>query len=248
LRAARIILARTAITRSLAGDGALPGFFPGADHDAAMAGVLETAAQSRITAYRVKAVAAGIGVWPERNGRQRTRDHDPSDAGLFLTWADVAAVIALGCGDGNLDRYMAAVTPAGRRRSGAVIIRDGCERTWLQPGPDGLPDAAEVTAAVRELIIEARAAGQADPLKAANRLLDRYKPAIGQLADVTAAAAWLGVMPRTIHREKERVNVKDGSPRWPESDGKYGRSDVWTYRSIVLARAQMPPTGRARKE
>ena len=249
MEAARIILALTAITRGLAGDEAGPdlaGFLPGEDHAAAIAHAVAEAGEWRAVTWRGAVLREGIGVWKARSGNLRTTSRDPGDAELFLTWESVLAVIGRGCRDGNLERYAAASGTA-RAAAAELIIRHGCEAEWLQPGPGGLPDAAELTAAVRQLIGEARAAGRRDPLRAAARLLDRFRPAVDEPADTRRAADWLGIQPASVYREKDRVNA-DGSPRWAEPDGKHGNSEVWTYRAIVLARAQMPRKGRPRKD
>lgn len=94
--------------------------------------------------------------------------------------------------------------------------------------PD-LPPAAELVQAVKDR-------GPA--------ALDVYAPAIDQLADVAAAAAWLGVSRASIYRERSRTRA-DGAPAWPDADETAGRSGMWRYRTLVLHRASMPGKGSA---
>jgi hypothetical protein len=93
----------------------------------------------------------------------------------------------------------------------------------------GLPGAAELIALVREK-------GPAT--------LDAYAPGIDAATDVAGAAAWLGLKPAHISRERSRLRP-DGRPRWPKPDYPVGRSGLWTYRTIVLHRAGMPGRGSA---
>jgi len=81
-------------------------------------------------------------------------------------------------------------------------------------------------------------------LDAASRALDAYAPAVDEVADAPAIAEWLGISSASIYRERSRTRA-DGSAAWPEPDGKFGRSGVWRYRTIVLHRASMPGQGSA---
>jgi len=104
-----------------------------------------------------------------------------------------------------------------------------------------LPAAAILIQAARTATAEA-ATGRRDPARAARRALDQWAPAIDQLADAAAIAAYLGISPRSISRIRLRTRA-DGTSQWPEPDGRFGRSDVWTYRTIILHRAAMPGRG-----
>lgn len=103
--------------------------------------------------------------------------------------------------------------------------------------PAGLPDADELIAVAQGAL----AGGTADD---ARRALDAYAPAVDTLVDAAAAAAWLGISPSSIYRERSRERA-DGTPGWPDPDRKFGRSGVWSYRTLVLHRATMPGRGSA---
>lgn len=98
--------------------------------------------------------------------------------------------------------------------------------------------------AASELVAVAREALGAGTMEDASRALDVYAPAIDQLADVTAAAEWLGISRASIYRERSRTRA-DGAPAWPASDATFGRSGAWRYRTLVLHRAGMPGQGSA---
>lgn len=99
------------------------------------------------------------------------------------------------------------------------------------------PDAATLVAQVRKVMSEGTA-------EDAGRLLDQYAPEIDELADVSAAADWLGISASSIYRERSRQRA-DGSAAWPAPDAKFGRSGAWRYRTLVLHRAGMPGRGSA---
>lgn len=89
-----------------------------------------------------------------------------------------------------------------------------------------LPPAAE-------LIARVRAEGPG--------VLDEYAPEIDALADTAQIAAWLGIQPRTIHRERSRPRAT--GPSWPQPEPLPGRSPLWTWRAIATYRAAMPGPG-----
>lgn len=78
-------------------------------------------------------------------------------------------------------------------------------------------------------------------------LLDAYAPDIDELATTAQLAEWLGFKtPRTIDRERARPRA-DGTT-WPQPARYYGRTPVWTYRSIALYRAsQLGPGNRTER-
>jgi len=92
-----------------------------------------------------------------------------------------------------------------------------------------LPPAAELVQAVKDN---------------GPHVLASYMPAIDRLADVAAAADWLGISKASIYRERSRTRA-DGAPAWPAPDETAGRSGMWTYRTLVLHRASMPGQGSA---
>ena len=107
-----------------------------------------------------------------------------------------------------------------------------------------LPPAPVLIEAARAAMNEA-SAHKRNPVKAANRALDRWKPAIDQPTDTAGAAAFLGYKnPATVTRMRAPDRTRaDGTPEWPAPDHRYGRSDVWRYRTIVLSRAAAPGRG-----
>ncbi len=72
-------------------------------------------------------------------------------------------------------------------------------------------------------------------------VLDGFKPEIDELADTSQIAAWLGIQPASIYRERQRV--REHGPAWPSPVPLPGRSPLWTWRSVVLYRAAMPGPG-----
>jgi len=65
---------------------------------------------------------------------------------------------------------------------------------------------------------------------------------LDELADYTAAAAFLGVDERTLRTEAGKTNA-DGSRKLPAPARRFGRSPTWTLRSLVLNRAARPGRG-----
>jgi hypothetical protein len=111
-----------------------------------------------------------------------------------------------------------------------------------------LPNAEELITAARTAMNKIH---RRDPdeqatarLKAGSKALDRWAPDIDQLTDLKGAAAFLGYTggAPTITRMRQRTRV-DGTPEWPEPDARFGRSDAWRYRTIVLSRASAPGHG-----
>lgn len=100
-----------------------------------------------------------------------------------------------------------------------------------------LPDAVALIQRVRDALTEGRRAD-------ADRFLDECGPAIDELADIPTIAAWLGISPSSIYRERSRRRA-DGSAAWPEPDSEFGRSGAWRYRTVVLHRASQPGRGSA---
>jgi hypothetical protein len=72
-------------------------------------------------------------------------------------------------------------------------------------------------------------------------VLDRYAPEIDELADTSQIAAWLGIQPASIYRERARV--REHGPAWPPPVPLPGRSPLWTWRAVVVYRAAMPGPG-----
>lgn len=114
--------------------------------------------------------------------------------------------------------------------------------------PD-LPDSKELIAGVKEAMAQAGTFGdpparlRAKRRAAGNKFLDRYKPGIDQLTDISGAARFLGLKgPDSLRRRQFRKRA-DGTPDWPESDEVFGRSKAWTYRTIVLHQAEAPGRG-----
>lgn len=106
---------------------------------------------------------------------------------------------------------------------------------------DGLPSAQ----ALIDVACEAMRAHPGEPVEAASQALDRWAPAIDQLADTSRAAAFLGyTSPHTVKRKRWRTRA-DGSPEWPkpEPGNTFGRSPAWPYRAIILHLAQAPGRG-----
>jgi hypothetical protein len=117
--------------------------------------------------------------------------------------------------------------------------------SWQQPNrglmtaiPAGLPSAQEAIAAVRSIL---RDGGTVED---ASRMLDQYTPAIDELADAEASAAWLGLTTGTVYQERSRTRAA-GIAGWPDADLTAGRSGLWRYRTLVLHRAAMPGRGSA---
>lgn len=81
-----------------------------------------------------------------------------------------------------------------------------------------------------------------DPAKAANRTLDQWAPAVDELTDIAGAAAFAGLSPASVRKMRLRRRA-DGTPEWPGRDKRFGRSDVWAYRTIVLHLAAAPGRG-----
>jgi hypothetical protein len=73
--------------------------------------------------------------------------------------------------------------------------------------------------------------------------LDQYAPDINALADTATLAAWLGISPRSIHRERQADRARAGGRHWPDPVTTYGRTPVWTYRQAAEYRATMPGPG-----
>lgn len=109
-----------------------------------------------------------------------------------------------------------------------------------------LPPAAILIEAACTAMNNARTRRR-DPVKAANKTLDQWAPAIDAEADSQRAADFLGYKggARTVSRMRAPDQTRaDGTPGWPERDNRYGRSDVWRYRTIVLHMAGRPGQGR----
>jgi hypothetical protein len=72
-------------------------------------------------------------------------------------------------------------------------------------------------------------------------VLDVYAPEIDEPVDVPTLAGRLGLLPATIYRDRARG-------RWPDPLPLPGRTPLWTYRDVIVYRAQMPGKGRWRAE
>ena len=84
-------------------------------------------------------------------------------------------------------------------------------------------------------------------LAVANIHLDQY-PFIDQLADLSGIASFLKLKSaRSIQRNKSRT-WKNGRPAWPPADARFGKSDAWQYRTVVLHLAEAGGTGRRRAQ
>ena len=110
-----------------------------------------------------------------------------------------------------------------------------------------LPDAAVLIEAARTAMREAQGTRR-DPAKSANRALDRWAPGIDQLTDIAGAARFLGL--KSVHSLRRNLwrTRADGTRAWPEPDqvfagGFGGDTPAWTYRTIVLHRAEAPGRG-----
>lgn len=110
-----------------------------------------------------------------------------------------------------------------------------------------LPDAAVLVEAAREAMRSVQGP-PGDPKvierrrKAASKALDGWAPAIDEVADLAAAATFLGARADSIRRRMWRARA-DGTPDWPPPDLELGQSKGWRYRTIVLHQAQMPGRG-----
>lgn len=98
--------------------------------------------------------------------------------------------------------------------------------------------------AAETVVDAARKALRGGTAEDARRALDAFAPAVDELADVAAAAQWLGMSKASVYRERSRVRA-DGTPGWPAEDAMFGRSPAWTYRTLALHRAGMPGQGSA---
>ena len=103
---------------------------------------------------------------------------------------------------------------------------------------DTLPPASDLIARARAIL---RAGGTVED---ASRMLDEYAPAVDELADAEASAAWLGITTGTVYQERSRTRAS-GAAGWPDPDVTAGRSGAWRYRTLVLHRAGMPGRGSA---
>lgn len=86
----------------------LQGWLPGNDHQAAISAVVAGAGGWSEDAGWGQVVPTGVGIWPDHG------THERCDALTFVTWAQVLAVVARGCGDGRREAYEAAYTTFGR--------------------------------------------------------------------------------------------------------------------------------------
>jgi hypothetical protein len=94
--------------------------------------------------------------------------------------------------------------------------------------PEGLPPADVAVTAAR----------------GGTRALDRFAPGIDCLADAGVVARWLGLARRSVWQA--HANQRAGRPGWlPEPADTAGRSGLWSYRQIAVARARMPGRGSA---
>lgn len=73
--------------------------------------------------------------------------------------------------------------------------------------------------------------------------LDKYAPEVDELADTAEIAAWLGIQPQTIHRERKRIRVGRNWRTWPDEDRMAGRTPMWKWRTIIVHRADAPGKG-----
>jgi len=114
-----------------------------------------------------------------------------------------------------------------------------------------LPPAAELIEAARHAI-------QAGGREAANKVLDKYAPAIDQLTGSSGAAEFMGYASGDTIRRLRRQTRADGTPGWPEPDAVFGwqqdgpglgggapraKMQAWKFRTIVLAKAEAPGRG-----
>ena len=72
--------------------------------------------------------------------------------------------------------------------------------------------------------------------------LDAYAPQIDKLVDSAKAGPWVGIKAGSISRKRQRTRV-DGTPEWPAPDDTFGRSPVWSYRTLVVHLAAAPGRG-----
>lgn len=98
----------------------------------------------------------------------------------------------------------------------------------------GQPDLPDL----RDLVELVRAQGP--------KALDQYAPEIDELANMTEAAAFLGIKPESLSRSRQKVR-SDGSRYGPEPDRTFGRSPAWRYRSLVLHKVSAPGLGGSGK-
>jgi len=66
----------------------------------------------------------------------------------------------------------------------------------------------------------------------AGESLDGYAPAVDALHDTEDIAAWLQILPASLHRRRQRT-YQDGRPMFPEPDDTFGRTPVWKPRTVV---------------
>lgn len=105
--------------------------------------------------------------------------------------------------------------------------------------PAGLPDAATLVAVARA----AMAATGARKREAASRALNRYAPGIDQYTDMAGAAVFLGLKGKNSIRRRTTRTRADGTREWPEPDETFGRTPVWSYRTLVIHKAESPGQG-----
>jgi hypothetical protein len=118
---------------------------------------------------------------------------------------------------------------------------------------EGLPPAQALIDIARTAAMKAAPAIPDDPdkaakarearLKAASKALNQWAPDVDQMTDIAGAAVFLGrKSDHSIRRKRFRTGA-DGTPEWPPPDRVFGRSPVWTYRTIVAHLAIAPGRG-----
>lgn len=73
-------------------------------------------------------------------------------------------------------------------------------------------------------------------------ILAQYAPAVDYLTGVRGAAAWLGMQPSSVYRDRNRVRA-DGTRAWPEPDKTELGHPLWSFRRLALHRANLPGRG-----
>lgn len=97
--------------------------------------------------------------------------------------------------------------------------------------PESLPPGRQLTARLHGLTSTEQHA-----------ILAQYAPAIDYLTGARGAAAWLGIKPASVYRDRNRVRA-DGTPAWPEPDKTELGHPLWSFRRLALHRANLPGRG-----
>jgi hypothetical protein len=134
----------------------------------------------------------------------------------------------------------------------SVYVVSGIETTNMEGiavDDPNLPPAKELIDMARAAMAQVTPV-PSDPEKArekrhqaAAKVLDKFKPEIDKLTDLTGAAKFLGLKgPDSLRRNMFRQRA-DGTPAWPEPDDQFGRSKAWRFRTIVIHQAEAPGRG-----